>query len=633
MQNKMEAENQTFRSKTQLKNILQNAAFKNELAADMRCSRAKMLLAQMDANGRSDGRSDFIVPKPKTSDPTKPADQVGQLPALRSSRGKQMHICARFLPQNPGSPPSDEAFSMCTGKRKVLDAISAFQQSAVVAHDEHMPLQNVTNANGQVELQAKQEQLMPDSETDYLLEWLEKTAHWDVPEHNSRHKAAAEKAAPECPASHSDDGELRTQNPFGLAAAKADKLSDAGVADQVTEDFGCSENLRSAFPESCVTDAILMLDRAKHAVRLDCALPPLNVQDCCRQGDLIRIAVCKVYSPFQFWFHFQHPTGDFDPLVQLTNEMNSFYTRELDPAYRSAMPSSFHKAGYICAAQHGSGDWRRARVLHTAPIDATWVYVYHVDYATSVELPPCKLRFLPDHFANTPIQAARGTLSHIQPLGIHWPPDSVSHFKRLVYHRTLHAEVIEVDAAAGILFMRLSQSVEFAPSINKLLVEAGFAAISENYSRAVIAYNCGRRLRYLRERLPSFEILESRIIPLNDEEFEQYFDAIIYCPSFHSDFQLPQLQNPFRSGLLEALAAWMPAYRREQEHWLRIYKQADMQLLEARRQTKKKADSEAQAKEVLADPGGQVVQKAAAKQEDAGSQQQQQQQQQEEQPN
>ncbi|XP_043659417.1 uncharacterized protein LOC122624053 [Drosophila teissieri] len=545
----------------------------------MRCSRAKMLLAQMNANGRRDCHSNFenIVPEPKTNDPTKPADQVGQHPTLLSSRGKQMHICARYFPKQPGPPPSDEAFSMCTGKRRALDAI-------------------VANANSQVssrpaELQAKQKQLIPDSKTDYLLEWLENTTN--------RHEAAAAKAAPEGPASHSDDGL------------------------QVRKNVGRSENLRSAFPESCVTDDILMLDRPKNAVRLDCALPPMNVQECCRQGEFVRIAVCKVYSPFQFWFHFLHPTDDDDPLAELTNEMNSFYNRSYNPAYRTAMPSCFHKAGYICAAQHGT-DWRRARVLHTAPTDATWVYVYHVDYATSFELSPCKLRFLPDRFANTPILAARGTLSHIQPLGIHWPPDSVSHFKRLVYDATLHAQVIEVDAAAGIFFMRLSQSKEFAPSINKLLVEAGLAGISENYRRAVIAYNCGRRLRYLRERLPSFEILESRTMPLNDEEFEQYFDAIIYCPSFHSDFQLPQLQNPLRSGLLEALAAWMPAYRREQEHWRRMYKQADMQLLEARRQTKEKAASETHGKEVLAEPGGQVVREAAAKQEDAGSQQQQQ---------
>ncbi|XP_043652089.1 uncharacterized protein LOC122619311 [Drosophila teissieri] len=616
MQNKMEDKNQTLRSKTQLKNILRNAAFKNELSADMRCSRAKMLLSQMDANGRSHCQSDFkkyIVPEPKTNDPTRPSDQAGQHPALLSSRGKQMHICARYFPKQPGPPPSDKAFSMCTGKRRVLDAI-------------------VANANSQVssrpaELQAKQKQLIPDSEKDYLLEWLEKTAQWAVLEHKSRHEAAAEKAAPEGPASHSDGGELRAQNPFDLAAAKVDELpvelSDAAVAEQVMKSFGRSENLRPAFPESCVTDDILMLDRPKNAVRLDCALPPMNVQECCRQGDFVRIAVCKVYSPFQFWFHFLHATDDDDPLAELTIEMNSFYNRPLDPAYRTAMPSCFHKAGYICAAQHGT-DWRRARVLHTAPTDATWVYVYHVDYATSFELSPSKLRFLPDRFANTPILAARGTLSHIQPLGIHWPPDSVSHFKRLVYDATLHAQVIEVDAAAGIFFMRLSQSKEFAPSINKLLVEAGLAAFSENYSRAVIAYNCGRRLRYLRERLPSFEILESRTMPLNDEEFEQYFDAIIYCPSFHSDFQLPQLQNPFHSGLLEALAAWMPAYRREQEHWRRMYKQADMQLLEVRRQTKRKAASETHGKEVLAESGGQVVQEAAAKQEDAGSQQQQQ---------
>jgi len=78
----------------------------------------------------------------------------------------------------------------------------------------------------------------------------------------------------------------------------------------------------------------------------------------------------------------------------------------------------------------------------------------------------------------------------------------------------------------------------------------------------------------------SFEILEARLIPLKDEEFEMEFDDIIYAPSFYKHYQLPKLPNPFRAGLLEALAAWMPGYRKDQEHWCRIYRKADQKIRE-----------------------------------------------------
>ncbi|XP_026837725.1 uncharacterized protein LOC6551084 [Drosophila erecta] len=639
----MEGKNQNH-SKANLKNILENNAAKNELAADLRCSRAKMLLLQMDAD-KNDGQSDYenVAPQPNNNDPAKPADQgeILENPQRRSksSRGKQMHICARDLPKKPCPPPRDEAFSMCTGKRKVLDSIAAIEQRAAIGqasgvhgrnHNKEIPLQNVAKPiagpwpqrrrasyvkyRRPVMFQPKQElrlgskecalnastvQLIPEFEGDYVQEWLEKTAPFL--DHTVRQEAAAAKALQAtpsaCSASDSDDA---------VEADLSDLLtymSDAELAEQVGKPLVGSAELCSAFPDSCVTDAILTADRPKDAVRLGQALPPLNVQDCCEEGDFIGISVCKVYSPFQFWFHFVPPVDGDDPLAELSNEMNTFYNHAVNPAYRTQLPSYFHKADYICAAEHGTG-WRRARVLYTAPKEAAWLHIYHVDYATSAELSPSKLRFLPERFADMPIQAARGTLSHIQPLGIHWPPDSTSYFKSLVYHTKLHAHVIQLDAAEGILFMRLSQTEKFAPSINKLLVEGGLATISENYSEAVIKFNCGRRLRYLRERLPSFEMLESRTIPLNDEEFENYFDSIIYNPSFHNDFQLPKLKNP----ILKALTAWMPGYRHEQEHWRRIYKQADQKVLEARRRAKE-ALGESQ-EEVHADPGGQLQQGA-----------------------
>jgi len=70
----------------------------------------------------------------------------------------------------------------------------------------------------------------------------------------------------------------------------------------------------------------------------------------------------------------------------------------------------------------------------------------------------------------------------------------------------VHAHVIELDAEEGILFMRLSQNKDFEFSINKKLVDAKLAGESQHYTQRLIDYNCGRRLRYLRERLPRWEL-------------------------------------------------------------------------------------------------------------------------------
>ncbi|XP_043949033.2 uncharacterized protein LOC108032057 [Drosophila biarmipes] len=423
---------------------------------------------------------------------------------------------------------------------------------------------------------------IPDSKKDYMQQWLLAVTEASFSQAQKPKESEAE-VLPLMAIPDSDDEELPNgTNPFARDIENAQEAPQLEVlspqqAEERMDDYLQRLRFRVAIPESCLTDDIFRVDRPRDAVVLGKDLPPLRLLDNCKEKDYIVISVCKVYSPFQFWFHFVNQTHDTELLAAMTRDMNAFYNHQQDAKYSIPVSRYYLKAGYICAANHRTG-WRRARILITPPKDADRVSIYYVDYASAAEVSPNDLKFLPEWFAETPALAFRGTLSHIHPLDIHWPPDSTQQFRRLVFRRHVHAHVVELDVEEGILFMQLSQNKEFDPSINRKLVDAKLAGESQNYSQRLIDFNCGRRLRYLRERLPSFPILEARLIPLKDEEFEIEFDDIIYSPSFYEDYKLPELANPFRSGLLEALAAWMPAYRRDQEHWCEIYKKADQKL-------------------------------------------------------
>ncbi|XP_017051917.1 uncharacterized protein LOC108095347 isoform X2 [Drosophila ficusphila] len=417
---------------------------------------------------------------------------------------------------------------------------------------------------------------VPDGRKEYLQKWLISLGE-ESPKEPDLEKVI------ELPDPDSDEEDLVDKNPF------ANNIEDFTVKDQDNEEGTTEERmlrflerieLRAAFPKSCLRDNVFMVDRPRDAVKLGKKLPTLSMEDNCRAKELITISICEVYSPFQFWFHFVGTMYDICFLEDMNLRINQFYNNNTEDVSGYRMAEYFLKAGYICAAKHNT-QWRRAKILVTPPKDADWVSIYYLDYASAAQVQPGDLRFLPEWFTEAPPLAARGTLSHIHPLGVHWSPDSTSQFRRLTRNAHLFAEVTELDEDEGVLFLRVSQTKSFDPTINQMLVAANLAGESNHYSQRTIDYNCGRRVRYLRERLPSFEMLESRLFPWDDEEFEWTFDDIIYSPSFYKEYQLPKLPNPFQAGLLEALAAWMPAYRKEQEKWIQIYRNASREEREA----------------------------------------------------
>ncbi|EDV91870.1 GH24364 [Drosophila grimshawi] len=83
--------------------------------------------------------------------------------------------------------------------------------------------------------------------------------------------------------------------------------------------------------------------------------------------------------------------------------------------------------------------------------------------------------------------------------------------------------------------IELSQAVpEYALSAS---VDAKMAGRSQKYSRQLCEANCGQRLRYIRERLPTFEILESQVFPIASPEFEDMFDDIVYAPQLYQQIR------------------------------------------------------------------------------------------------
>lgn len=168
------------------------------------------------------------------------------------------------------------------------------------------------------------------------------------------------------------------------------------------------------------------------------------------------------------------------------------------------MPGYLQKMGYLCAVYY-EPFWRRGRILDE-PAKATeeqLVSVYLLDYGSCVNVPCDQLYFLHKLFIEQPALVQRGTLTDVYPLDLHWPPDATAGFKRLVDTYELHALIKEIDVQERTYFVSLSHSQDFSKSISTILVDADLAGLSHNYSEQVRDIHCGRRLRYVREQLPT----------------------------------------------------------------------------------------------------------------------------------
>ncbi|XP_022227506.2 uncharacterized protein LOC111077511 [Drosophila obscura] len=362
--------------------------------------------------------------------------------------------------------------------------------------------------------------------------------------------------------------------------------SDDDVVDQQEEESGVE--IRAAFrgqatPKCCLTDSVFMVDRPFCAVMLGQKLPRLpmwSMETADRQAKF-RILVTNVYSPFQFWFQFLENDYGYN-LHDLHIELSDFYKKAIG-LYGLPVTRFFLRPGYICAAKSNWGGWKRARIVSAPQENSTHVSVFYVDYGCLEEIARTELRFLPELYTNMPAMAVRGALSHVHPLAFTWPADVTDTFRRTVMSRECFAHIIEEDLQEEIYFIQIYKYKRSNKSLNSYMIRKKFAGESEHFDKQIIRQHCGRRIRYFCERLPSFEMLETGLIPIDrgDEDFNE----IMSTTSYLKQFKIPPSKQPLRQDLQKALLDWLVSYKNQEMPWQKLEKEA---ALKAKEQDKKR---------------------------------------------
>ncbi|XP_034111366.1 tudor domain-containing 6 [Drosophila albomicans] len=304
------------------------------------------------------------------------------------------------------------------------------------------------------------------------------------------------------------------------------------------------------------SEEVFNVNGPQEAIRLGAELAVKTLSQEHTVGNKLQLKVTEVYSPFQFWFL---EAKDANLVTEMSHKIFNFYSDGHGLCWMLTPP--FLKPGYICAAFHQSA-WKRARIVSV--ISAREVSVYMLDYGQSAQLPANQLNFLHKQFMQLPAMAMRGTLTDVYPLDLHWPANATNYFKVLVRGRYVYAVIKDTDIEDRTLFVNLCDSPDLQHSISDQLIRNKLAGISRNYSAKTIESNNGRRVRYIRERLPSFDMLEQQLIIADCEKFEKMFDGIVYNSQFYRHFKAPKLTNPFHKDLENALDDWLEKHKRIQ---------------------------------------------------------------------
>ncbi|BFG00276.1 tudor domain-containing protein 5-like [Drosophila madeirensis] len=289
-------------------------------------------------------------------------------------------------------------------------------------------------------------------------------------------------------------------------------------------------------------------------------LPMGNVAG--REGKL-KILITNVFSPLQFWFQFVESNNKYN-LEGLHSKMSEFYAWHQAPIIPGTL-----LPGSICAAASKWVGWRRVRILSEPPDNATHVSVFYLDYGCQESIACKDLRFLPKMFTDIPAMAVRGALSRVHPLEYMWPGEATMMFRQKVMFGVTYAQIIEEDLQEAIYYVEIYPTKKTgALSVNSLMIQNKLAG---NGAELQFENHCDRRLCYVQERLPSFEMLETGAFPMDaDREFQKYFRGIVCTASFVMEFKVPHTTNPFLQDLTQALLDWMIGFKKkqiEQSRW------------------------------------------------------------------
>ncbi|XP_017134963.2 KH domain-containing protein akap-1 [Drosophila miranda] len=358
--------------------------------------------------------------------------------------------------------------------------------------------------------------------------------------------------------------------------------SDDNVVEEHEKDKEPGNCFRGqAVPKCCLTDSVFMIDRPRCAVMLKQELRRFSLLslDAAKRQAKFKISVTNVYSPFQFWFQIADENCPYD-LENLHLAMNDFYQERRRPAessYQKPITRFFLRPGYICAARPKWGGWKRVRIVSAPQENTTDVSVFYVDYGRLEKCASEELRFLPKLFSNIPAMAVRGALSHIHPLNHTWPADVTEELRAAVLRRETFAHIIEADQQDEIYSIKIYQHNRSDESLNSKMILEKLAGESDHFDERIIKQHCGRRIRYLCERLPTFEMLETGVFPMDadkDLDFVKYFNGIMSATSYFREFKIPTSHNPLRQDLEKALRDWMVGYKKEQMPLQKLQREA-----------------------------------------------------------
>ncbi|XP_026849893.1 uncharacterized protein LOC6596907 isoform X2 [Drosophila persimilis] len=329
-----------------------------------------------------------------------------------------------------------------------------------------------------------------------------------------------------------------------------------------------------AIPKCCLTDSVFMIDRPLCAVMWKQELRRFSLLslDAAKRQDKFKITVTNVYSPFQFWFQ-----------IAEENYARDLENLHLQIRYQKPITRFFLRPGYICAARSNWGGWKRVRIVSAPQENATDVSVFYVDYGRLEKCASEELRFLPKVFTNIPAMAVRGALSHIHPLNHTWPADVTEKLRAALLCRETFAHIIEADQQDEIYSIKIYEHNRSDESLNSKMILENLAGESDHFDERIIKQHCGRRIRYLCERLPTFEMLETGVFPMDadkDLDFVKYFNGIMSATSYFREFKIPPSHNPLLQDLEKALRDWMVGYKKEQMPLQKLQREAALKAKE-----------------------------------------------------
>ncbi|SPP89278.1 uncharacterized protein LOC117590885 [Drosophila guanche] len=371
----------------------------------------------------------------------------------------------------------------------------------------------------------------------------------------------------------------------GEATASAtltyDYDSDEDVGEQQEEKW---DYRGQAIPKCCLTDLVYMVERPSNAAMLDQKLPrfPMWPMENADPEFRFKILVTNVYSPFHFWFQFadNHFASH---LENLHLALNDFYNREhinnlSVNQYRMPTPQFFLRPGYICAAQSNWGGWQRVRIVSTPQENASHVSVFYVDYGRLEQTSRSELRFLPQIYTTMPAMAIRGALTHLHPLAFKWPADVTAKFRDLVTSWERYGQIIEVDDLEGIYFIKIYKRKLSDKSMHSFMIRKKLAGESDHFCKQNIQKHCGRRIRYICERLPSFEMLETGVVAIDGSDED--FNGLMSFTSYFRRFEMPPSDKPLRQDLEKALLDWIVDYKKKEMPRRKLEKEAALKAKE-----------------------------------------------------